>query len=435
MFAEEIIRKKRDGKNLSSEEIKFFVQNFLDGEIADYQMAAFLMAVFFQGMSEEEIVNFTQTLKDSGKTFNLSSVPGIKVDKHSTGGVGDGVSLVLAPLVAACGVVVPMVAGRALGYTGGTLDKLEAIPGFRVNLAKNEFIRQLEKIGIAIIGQTNEVVPADKKIYSLRDVTGTVDSLPLIVSSILSKKLAEGCTNLVVDVKTGSGAFMRRLVDAWQLARSLVNIGKKSGIKVKALITDMSQPLGEAVGNSLEVKQAIAVLQGGGPSDFRQLVLELGSWMLVLAKQAKDLQKAKQRLIEAIDNGKGLEKFAQLIQAQGGNPAIIDQPDKFLPKAKKIFPISSSRKGYIAAIDTRLIGEVATILGAGRMKVDDAVDPAVGIIIKKKLGEPVEKEEKIAYLHLNKDKNLAIAKEKFLQAYQILPKKPKLPPLVYEVIG
>ncbi|MFH1259743.1 MAG: thymidine phosphorylase [Elusimicrobiota bacterium] len=435
MFAEEIIRKKRDGKNLTPVEIKFFVENFMQGKIADYQMSAFLMAVFFSGMNSEETLCFTGLLKDSGKTFNLSSVSGPKVDKHSTGGVGDGISLALAPLISVCGIVVPMVAGRALGHTGGTLDKLESIPGFKVNLSREGFLRQLKKIGVAIIGQSKDLVPADKIIYSLRDVTATVDSAPLIVSSIISKKIAEGSTHLVVDVKTGSGAFMRRLVDAWALARSLVNTGKKSGIAVKALITDMSQPLGEAIGNSLEVKQAIEILKGGGPEDFRRLLLELGGWMLVMAKKAKNLEQAKQKLQEVISNGAGLEKFAELVKAQGGDPKIIEHPDKILPKARRVSVVTSPKEGYVYSLDTRLIGEAATVLGAGRAKIDDSIDPAAGIIIKKKLGDKVKKGEPLAFFHWNTDQNLSLARDKFLKAYQILPKKPKIQPLIYDVIG
>ncbi len=435
MFAEEIIRKKRDGKSLTPVEIKFFVENFMQGKIAGYQMSAFLMAVFFSGMNNEETLCFTGLLKDSGKTFNLSSVSGPKVDKHSTGGVGDGISLALAPLISACGIVVPMVAGRALGHTGGTLDKLESIPGFKVSLSREGFVGQLKKIGVAIIGQSKDIVPADKIIYSLRDVTATVDSAPLIVSSIISKKIAEGCTHLVVDVKTGSGAFMRRLVDAWDLARSLVNTGKKSGIAVKALITDMSQPLGEAIGNSLEVKQAIEILKGGGPEDFRQLLLELGGWMLVMAKKAKNLERAKQKLQEVISNGRGLEKFAELVKAQGGDPKIIEHPDKILPKARKVSVVTSPNEGYIYSLDTRLIGEAATVLGAGRAKIDDSIDPAAGIIIKKKLGDKVKKGEPLAFFHWNTEKKLSLARDKFLNAYQIISKKPKIQPLIYEVIG
>jgi pyrimidine-nucleoside phosphorylase len=406
----EIILKKRSGQALSKEEIQFFVNGYTKGTIPDYQFSAFLMAVYFQGMSFNETTALTDAMMHSGKVFNLSSIPGIKIDKHSTGGVGDKVSLILAPLVAVCGacpapfdkksiekisnfecditqpdkrcgVVVPMVSGRGLGHTGGTLDKLESIPGFRTDLTENEFKTQLKKIGVAMMGQTKELAPADKKIYALRDVTATVDSIPLIAASIMSKKLAEGIDGLVLDVKTGSGAFMRELNDAKKLAKVMIEIGKRIGKKVIALITNMEQPLGNMVGNALEVIESIECLKGKGPTDLMQVTMALAEEMLTMKVKSQEVRKM---IEEAIESGAALEKFRAIIKAQDGDERVINNY-KLLPQPKYKRQVKSPKTGYIHKIDALLIGLLSVELGCGKRTIDDKIDDSAGFIFKKKI--------------------------------------------------
>lgn len=401
----ELIKKKRDGIILSKEEINFLIKGYTKGQIPDYQISAFLMAVYFQGLNFKETTNLTLAMIHSGKTYNLSSITGIKVDKHSTGGVGDKVSLILAPLVAACGVKVPMVSGRGLGHTGGTLDKLESIPGFRTNLSYKKFITNLKKIGLAMIGQTEELTPADKKLYALRDVTATVDSIPLISASIMSKKIAEGIDGLVLDVKVGAGAFMTNFAVAKKLAKTMITIGKRMGKKVTAFITDMNQPLGKTMGNTLEVIESIEALQGKGEKALMKLVFTLGEEMLILSKKAKNKIQARKILKAAIANGKALNKFRELIKNQGGNDKVINDYN-LLPKAKYHINVKSIKSGYIAKMDTQRIGMLGIELGAGREEIEDKIDPAVGFIFNKKIGDWVKKGESLASL-LTNNKTLA----------------------------
>ncbi|MFC1501558.1 thymidine phosphorylase, partial [Elusimicrobiota bacterium] len=346
----DIIYKKRNSQKLSNEEIKFAVSSYTAGKIPDYQMSALLMAIFIKGMDDEEISSLTESMARSGEVFDLSTVRGIKIDKHSTGGVGDGTSLVIAPLVASVGIVVPMMSGRSLGHTGGTLDKLESIPGFNVNLSEKQYLNQLTKIGVAMIGQTDNIAPADRKIYSLRDSTSTVDSIPLISASIMSKKIAEGCDGLVLDVKLGSGAFMNKMKDAENLSKQMVRIGKSFNKKMLALITDMNQPLGSVVGNSLEIKQCIDVLNGGGPEDFVELCIELAGRMVVMSGKEKKIGNAKKVLKANLQNGKALMKFKEIINAQNGDAGVAENPEKILPKADEEIKVLSKVKGYVKSI-------------------------------------------------------------------------------------
>jgi len=400
MTAYEIIRKKREGGALAPEEIEFLVQGFTAGEIADYQMATFLMTVFIRGMTFEETTSLCLAMLDSGEVLDLSGVPGTKVDKHSTGGVGDKTSLLLAPMVASCGVPVPMMSGRGLGHTGGTLDKLESIPGFRTQLSAQEFIAILKKLNCAMTGQTEKMVPADRKMYALRDVTATVESIPLISASIMSKKIAEGADALVLDVKTGSGAFMPDKARALELAKTMLAIGKGMGKRIVALITDMSQPLGFAVGNSLEVRESIQGLKGEGPKDLMDLVYALGAEMLVLGGKAGDSEQGKGKLQEVIKSGEALETFRRLIEAQGGDARVVDEPD-LLPKASIQLPVPAPREGLIAGMNCLEIGLASVALGAGRLRMDDRIDPAVGIVFARKAGDRVRPGEAIAIVHAN----------------------------------
>ena len=396
MSAVEIIRKKRDGHSLSPEEIRDFVHAAAMGTWPDYQLSALLMAICIRGMTPEETAILTREMADSGTVFDLSAIPGIKVDKHSTGGVGDKVSLVLAPLVAACGAVVPMMSGRGLGHTGGTLDKLESIPGFRVNLSEAEFKSTLAKLGVAMIGQTAEVAPADMKLYALRDVTGTVESIPLITASILSKKLAEGISGLVMDVKCGRGAFMKTLPQARELAQSIARVGKLNGLNVRAIITGMDAPLGRAVGNSLEVIESIEILRGRGPADLRELCLVFAAEMLELAGKPDGFRQAS----EALDGGAALDKFRQMIASQGGDPAVVDDPSK-LPRAESQTLLFAGQSGFVTEMDAEAVGLAGLELGAGRRRAEDRVDPAVGILVLKKPGEAVRAGETIFEIHHN----------------------------------
>ncbi len=398
MRAYEIIHRKRDGEAIPPEAIAALVDGFTRGEIPDYQMAAFCMAVFFRGMDEAEVRALTEAMLRSGDVLDLSDVPGAKVDKHSTGGVGDKVSLALAPLAAACGVKVPMISGRGLGHTGGTLDKLEAIPGFRVDLPIDTFRALVREVGACLIGQTARLAPADRKLYALRDVTATVESIPLISASIMSKKLAEGIDALVLDVKVGSGAFMKELEDARALARTLAGIGRGMGKRVSAILTRMDEPLGRAVGNALEVAETVALLSGGGPADLREVTLELTAEMLVQGRVAPDLAAARGRVAAAIADGRGLAKLEEIVRAQGGDPAVLRDPER-LPRAPITYDVPAPSAGFVAEIDAEAIGLAAVALGAGRARVEDAVDPAVGIVVAKKLGDRVERGEPLCTVH------------------------------------
>ena len=398
MRAVDIISSKRDGGTLTRDEIRFFVDGVTTGSLPDYQASALLMAILLRGMTAEETAWLTDAMVHSGVRVDLRDIPGVKVDKHSTGGVGDKTSLILAPLAAACGVPVPMMSGRGLGHTGGTLDKLEAIPGFRVNLSLEEMKAALAKIGCAMIGQTAQIAPADKKLYALRDVTGTVESIPLISASIMSKKIAEGIDALVLDVKTGSGAFMKTEADSRRLAESLVAIGNASGVKTEAIITAMESPLGHAVGNALEVIECLEVLKGRGPRDLIDVSVELTARMLVLGKVAPDLAAATQQVQRAIASGAGLERFRQIIEVQGGDPRVVDDYD-VMPHVADRHVVSAVRAGFVTAVDAELVGRASVALGAGRDRVDDPVDPAVGIMVVAKPGDAVRAGAAVLELH------------------------------------
>jgi pyrimidine-nucleoside phosphorylase len=429
-----LIQRKRDGAELTPEEIEFLVDGYTSGEIPDYQMSAFLMAVFYSGMTDREVSRLTECMLRSGETADLSAIPGIKVDKHSTGGVGDKTSLVVAPLAAAAGVVVPMMSGRALGHTGGTLDKLESIPGFRTDLSSDEFQRQLAELGLCFIGQTDQFAPADRKLYALRDVTGTVESIPLIASSIMSKKLAEGVDALVLDVKVGSGAFMKKQVDARRLAQTMVGIARPMDKKVQALITDMSQPLGYAVGNALEVMEASQTLQNAGPADLTKLCLELAARMIFLGKQAATLEEARLVAERHLVDGSAYKKFKDVVAAQGGNPQALDN-FVLLPNATGAREIASPRAGYVSLIDAEDIGIAANMIGAGRDKKEDAIDPAVGIILEVKAGEKVEAGSILCRLYYTKEDRVEEAAEKVEDAFHISAQRPEERELILEVVG
>src|SRR5947208_7823127 len=384
-----LIHRKREGEELSPEELQFLVDGYTRGDIPEYQISAFLMAVFFSGMSDREVSAITESMMNSGYTVDLSSIPGVKVDKHSTGGVGDKTSLIASPIAAAAGVVVPMISGRALGHTGGTLDKLESIPGFRTDLTVDEFRALLTEHKLAFIGQTAEIAPADGKVYSLRDATATVESIPLIASSIMSKKLAVGLDALVLDVKVGSGAFMKKQVDARRLAQMMVGIGRRLDKRVQALINDMNQPLGYAIGNALEVMEVSQTLQNAGPSDLTRLSLELAARMIFLGKLTPTLDEAREMAQAKLLDGSGYQKFKEVIAAQGGNPQVLDRFD-LLPNATGAQEITTSRGGYVSAIDAALIGQASSRIGAGRDRKEDMIDPAVGVILAVKVGQKVD---------------------------------------------
>jgi len=426
----EIIKKKRDGHPLDPEEIRYLIAGFTSGTIPDYQLSAFLMAVYFQGMNSAECVALTRAMADSGDTVDLSPIEGFKVDKHSTGGVGDTTTLVLAPLVAACGGIVAKMSGRELGHTGGTIDKLESIPGLRTALSENEFRSVANRIGVSILSQTARLAPADKRIYALRNVTATVDSIPLIAGSIMSKKLAAGADGIVLDVKTGSGAFMEKYEDALALARTMVKIGSGAGKKVAALITSMEQPLGYAVGNAVEMREAIDTLNGWGPVDLTELVLALGSDMLHLSGIGSSLAEARGRLEDNLANGRGLAKLSELIEAQGGDADIIHHPGK-LPQPREIIEIKSPSSGYVQSIDALNVGLASKVLGAGRQTKEQAVDPAIGILLNKKVGDLVGAGEALARLYSDGNgKKIAAAEEKMIRAYTIGRKPVEPPPLL-----
>ncbi len=430
----DLIQRKRGGEELSPEEIEFLVEGYTSGEIPDYQMSAFLMAVFFSGMSDREVSRLTEYMLHSGDTVDLSHIPGVKVDKHSTGGVGDKTSFIVAPLAAAAGVVVPMMSGRALGHTGGTLDKLESIPGFRTNLTAEEFTKQLGELGLAFIGQTERLAPADRKLYALRDVTGTVESVPLISSSIMSKKLAEGIDALVLDVKVGNGAFMKKQVDARRLAQTMVGIGRRMDKKVQALITDMNQPLGYAVGNALEVMEASQTLQNAGPADLTKLSLELAARMIFLGKKAPSLDDARRMAEKHLVDGSGYKKFKQVVAAQGGNPQALDKFE-LLPNATGMREITSPRGGYVSLIDAEDIGVASNMIGAGRDRKEDTIDPAVGIILEVKVGEKVDAGSVLCRLYYTKEDRVEEAAEMVEDAFRISAQKPDERELILEVVG
>ena len=430
----DVIRKKRDGAELSRVEIEGLISAYTKGEIPDYQVSAWLMAVVLKGMTRPETAALTDAMLHSGDVLDLSSLPLKKVDKHSTGGVGDKTSLVLAPLAAAAGVAVPMISGRGLGHTGGTLDKLEAIPGFNVNLPVAEFRRVLAICGCAMIGQTAEIAPADRKLYALRDVTGTVESPYLICASIMSKKLAEGIDALVLDVKTGSGAFMKSEKDAVFLAELMVETGVRMGKRVVALITDMDQPLGNMIGNALEVVEVVEVLRGGGPEDLRELCLETAGWMLHLGGVSKTVAEGKQQSAKLISSGKALEKFRQLVELQGGDAGVIDD-SKRLPQAKHTLQVSSVRTGFLASLQCEQIGTACVILGGGRERKEDLVDPAVGIVLHKKVGDQVAAGEPIATVYYNAEAQAARARQLIEASCAIEDTAPSAKrPLIHRVI-
>ncbi|MCS6803916.1 MAG: thymidine phosphorylase [Acidobacteriota bacterium] len=427
----DLIRKKRDGGQLTHEEIAFLVNGYTQGRIADYQMSAFLMAVFFRGMSAAETVSLTHEMIHSGIVVDLSELPGRKIDKHSTGGVGDKTSLILAPLAAAAGVWVPMVSGRGLGHTGGTLDKLESIPGFRVGLTLDEYKHVLKTTGLVLIGATKEIAPADKKIYALRDVTATVESIPLITASILSKKVAEGIDGLVMDVKFGNGAFMKSFEQARQLAQSLASVGRGLGLDVRVLLTDMSQPLGQAVGNALEVIECIEVLKGRGPADLKQLSVELAAHMVVLGQKAASLDEARRLMKQQISNGAGLEKLRAVIAAQGGDPLVVDDYAR-MPQAAYRAEVVASVDGFVADINAETIGLAAMQLGAGRELIDSLIDPAVGIVLHKKVGDQVQVGQPLATIYYNAAEKMEQARRMVIEAYSYSDAPPAPRPLVAE---
>jgi pyrimidine-nucleoside phosphorylase len=430
----DLIQRKRDGEELSREEIEFLVGGYTRGEIPDYQMSAFLMATFFSGMTDQEVRPLTELMMRSGSTVDLSSIPGLKVDKHSTGGVGDKTSLIVAPLAAAAGVVVPMMSGRGLGHTGGTLDKLEAIPGLRTDLTAAEFTEILREHGLCFIGQTEELAPADRKLYALRDVTGTVESIPLIASSIMSKKLAEGIDALVLDVKVGNGAFMKRQVDARRLAQMMVGIGRNMDKRVQALITDMNQPLGYAIGNALEVMEASQTLQNAGPADLTKLCIELAARMIFLAKKSASLDEARRLAEEKLVDGSGYRKLKAVVAAQGGNAQALDKFE-LLPNATGMREITSPRAGYVSVIDAEDIGTASNMIGAGRLKKDDEIDPAVGIILEVKVGEKVDAGSVLCRLYYTKEDMVDEAAEVVEDAFRISAQKPDERELILEVVG
>ncbi|OTY14507.1 pyrimidine-nucleoside phosphorylase [Bacillus mycoides] len=427
----DIIAKKRDGKELMTEEIKFFINGYTDGSIPDYQASALAMAIFFKDMTDRERADLTMAMVESGETIDLSAIEGIKVDKHSTGGVGDTTTLVLGPLVAALDVPVAKMSGRGLGHTGGTIDKLEAVEGFHVEITKEQFIDIVNRDKVAVIGQTGNLTPADKKIYALRDVTGTVNSIPLIASSIMSKKIAAGADAIVLDVKTGAGAFMKTEEDAKELAHAMVRIGNNVGRQTMAVISDMSQPLGFAIGNALEVKEAIDTLKGEGPEDLTELVLVLGSQMVVLAKKANTLEEAREMLIEVMKNGKATEKFKEFLSNQGGDSSIVDNPEK-MPQAKYVIDVLAKTSGVISNIVADEIGIAAMLLGAGRATKEDEIDLAVGLMLRKKVGDAVKEGEPFVTIYANRE-NVEDVKAKIYENISIA-ETAVAPKLVHTVI-
>jgi len=433
MRAVDIIANKRDGKALSQAEINFFIKGYTSGEIADYQAAAWAMAVLLQGMTPEETTYLTLAMAESGDTLDLSGVVDIAVDKHSSGGVGDKTSIAVVPMVRACGLPVGKMSGRGLGFSGGTLDKLESVPGFRTDLSKDEFLEQLGTLGMVLTGQSLDLAPADGKLYALRDVTATVQSIPLIASSIMSKKIAAGAQAIVLDVKTGNGAFMQTLDEARELAKLMVSIGELSGRDVAAILSDMNQPLGMAVGNALEMKEAIFTLQGEGPDDFHEHCLEIASQMLVLGKRAKTKTEARKMAQDAISSGKGLEYLKKLIAAQGGDVSYIEHPEK-LPEAPIKHVIEAKESGFVSEVHARTVGETAVVLGAGRTKKGEEIDLAVGIMVHVKVGDQVEAGQPLFVIHAHDEVSMEEAKASLRDAVSIVPQKVDALPLFYGLV-
>ncbi|EHO53439.1 pyrimidine-nucleoside phosphorylase [Lentilactobacillus kisonensis] len=428
----DIIHAKRSGNELTDEQIQYFVDGVVSGDIPDYQTSALLMAIFFQGMTKKEQATLTMKMMASGDHLDLSSIPGIKVDKHSTGGVGDKTSIPLAAVVAALGIPVPMISGRGLGHTGGTLDKLEAIPGYKVEISEQDFIEQVKKDKLAIIGATGNIAPADKKIYALRDVTDTVDSIPLIAGSIMSKKIASGTDALVIDVKTGAGAFMKTLADSRALAKALVDIGKGVGMQCMALITDMNQPLGDAIGNSLEIEESISLLKGNGPADLEKLIVTIGGYMAVMGDKAKTTDEGQKLCEEVIHNGEALASFEAMVRDQGGNPEVVNDPKGILPQAKYQIDLPAKKAGVVSKIVADEVGVASMLLGGGRQKADDKLDYSVGIMLHKKIGDPVKVGEALLTIYSNRE-NVDDIKQLLYQNIAVSDSA-KAPELIYETI-
>jgi pyrimidine-nucleoside phosphorylase len=433
MRAVDIILKKRHGEALTKEEIEYFIKGFVNGSVADYQAAALLMAICFNGMDSRETADLTIAMANSGDMIDLSPIEGIKADKHSTGGVGDTTTLIVAPLVAACGVPVAKMSGRGLGHTGGTIDKLESIPGFRVALTMDEFIQSVQKVGLAVISQSSNLVPADKLLYALRDVTGTVDSIPLIASSIMSKKIAAGSDAIVLDVKTGSGAFMQSVEDSFALAKEMVEIGTRAGKNVTAVITDMDQPLGMAIGNALEVKEAIEVLHNKHTGPLREVSIYLAAQMLLTADKCTGLEDGCRMAEEALTSGRGLAKLGDMIRQQGGDVRVLEDLS-LLPGANEIISVKAETEGYIASIDTQKVGLSSLLLGAGRSKKEDIIDPGVGLVMQKRIGDHVEKGDTLAKFYVNKKAGFQQAIGTFVHAIEIHQDKPERKPLIFGTV-
>lgn len=429
----DIIKKKRDNYELSKAEIDFFIEKYCEGEVTDYQASALLMAIYLNKMNKQETAYLTEAMMNSGDVIDLSGIKGVKVDKHSTGGVGDKTTIALAPLVAACGAPVAKMSGRGLGHTGGTLDKLEAIPGFCIEMQADKFIESVNKHNIAVCGQTASIAVADKKMYALRDVTATVDNISLIAASIMCKKLASGANAILLDVKTGDGAFMKTLDDSFDLAKAMVDIGSEMNRETIGIITDMDEPLGFAVGNSLEIIEAIETLKGNGPKDFVMLCETLGAYMLVLSKTVNSFDEGIQRIRESIKSGDALDKLRVFIENQGGDKKIVDDYS-LLPKASKIVEIKASKSGFISKIEAEEVGVSAMILGAGRETKEDELDLSAGIVLNKKVGDYVEKGDTLAFMHFNKEEKLQQAKERLVDAYEIVKEKVEPKRLVYGVV-
>lgn len=428
----DLIEKKRDGYELTKEEIHYIIEGYTNGSIPDYQMSAFTMAIYFKGMTENERAELTMAMVHSGETIDLSEIKGIKVDKHSTGGVGDTTTLVLGPLVAAVGVPVAKMSGRGLGHTGGTIDKLESVSGFHVEIENDQFIDLVNKNKLAVIGQSGNLTPADKNLYSLRDVTATVNSIPLIASSIMSKKIAAGADAIVLDVKTGAGAFMKDLEESKELAKAMVDIGNLVGRRTMAIISDMSQPLGYAIGNALEVKEAIDTLSGKGPKDLEELSLTLGSYMVLLAEKADSLEEARNMLTEVINNGKALETFKTFLEAQGGNGTVVEKPE-LLPEAKYKIELPAKEDGYVSEIIADSVGTAAMLLGAGRATKDSQIDLAVGLVLNKKIGDSIKKGESLVTIHSNQE-NVEDVKNKLYNSISITSEKVEPIQLIYATV-
>ena len=430
----DLILKKRHGETLTKEEIRWMIRQYTDGVIPDYQMSAMMMAICFQGLDKKETYELTMAMAESGEMLDLSMIHGIKVDKHSTGGVGDKTSLALTPIVASLGIPVAKMSGRGLGHTGGTIDKLESIPGFSTQLTDEAFEEQVNSIGISIMGQTKDLAPADKLLYALRDVTATVDQISLIASSIMSKKLAAGADAILLDVKTGSGAFMKEESDAIELAQEMVDIGKSAGRKMTAVITNMDEPLGMAVGNILEVKEAIATLKGNGPKDFTELVETLAAHMLILGGVANDFEEGRKKVREVISNGKALDKLKQFVKAQGGDPKYIDQPELF-DQATIIEEIRSEQDGFVGSINAQEMGICSLILGGGRETKDSVIDPTVGLVFSKKVADEVKKGDILATIYGNDKEKVKQAVDHLKENYHIIEEKPKKPAMIREVLS